>query len=72
MIKKLGIFVLSMSILVGCNIKEVEVTENGEQMRVSGAGGSGSIAIVTLPDAQGTKCAVLLGGNKGGISCDWK
>lgn len=37
---------------------------------VSGSLGGAEVKIVTLDD--GTKCAVLIGYQKGAISCDWK
>jgi hypothetical protein len=37
---------------------------------VSGADGKGEVKLVVLED--GTKCAVLIGYNKGAITCNWK
>jgi hypothetical protein len=37
---------------------------------VDGSGGGGEVKTVTLKD--GTQCAVLIGYQKGSISCGWK
>lgn len=57
--------------LTGCS-SEVSVVKNGTGTVVSKDYGTASVAIVEVPDGDRTvKCAVLIGVNKGGLSCDW-
>jgi len=60
----LGIIVIS--VISGCS-SGASVDENGV---VSDAGSNASVTLITLKD--GTKCAVLVGANKGALSCDWR
>ncbi len=39
-------------------------------IEVSGAFGQAEVTLIHLED--GTRCAVLVGTNKGALSCDWK
>lgn len=41
-----------------------------ESGHIAGGGGGGNVQLVTLKD--GTRCAVLIGYYKGGITCDWR
>ena len=58
-------------LVAGCTGGPAEVAQepNGT-VSVKNNEGFGSVTLVKLED--GTKCAVLIGYNKGGIHCDWK
>lgn len=56
---------LTFVLLAGCGSSEFKT--NGST--VMGAGGSANVQEVVLSD--GTRCAVLVGYQKGAISCDW-
>jgi len=58
-------------VLAGCGDPAQEMaSENRGPSIVSGGGGYGEVKEVRLSD--GTRCVVLIGSSKGGISCDWK
>ena len=59
----------SVVFLVTCCTGGCYTTTPG-QIEASGAGGSAVVEMHTLPD--GTRCAVLVGYQKGGITCDWE
>ena len=48
----------------------LEIPTSKNAIDVSGKDGSGEVKYVVLAD--GTKCAVLIGYQKGAISCNWK
>lgn len=58
------LIILSTLVLAGCG---AYADTNG--INVSGADGIASVQEITLKD--GTRCAVLVGYQKGAISCDW-
>lgn len=60
--------VISSLFIVGCKVREPEQVESG--VVLSARGNGGVVQLATLED--GTRCAVLIGSNKGGIDCDWK
>lgn len=55
-------------ILVGCNNQSENLPDG--IIEASTPMYDGEVTEVTLKD--GTRCAVLLGYNRGGISCDWE
>ncbi len=62
MMKRL-LLVATIAALSGCTM-----TSPGAQ-DVSGSAGGAEVKVITLDD--GTRCAVLVGYQKGAISCDW-
>ncbi len=54
---------LSVAVLSGC------AGGGAEEAVVSDGWGSADVRLVKLSD--GTRCAVLIGSYKGGITCDW-
>lgn len=59
----------SVLALSACGYK-VEPVPNTDAIKVEALGSIGFVQEVTLKD--GTKCAVLIGSQRGGISCNWK
>lgn len=72
--KKIYICIAFAILLSGCKIDmaKVEVPENGTLVTSNAIVGSvdSLVELVTLQD--GTRCAVLIGANKGAIDCNWK
>ena len=67
--KKL-ILLISLLALMSCDNMHTTTTENIRgDIVVGNSWGSGAVTEILLED--GTRCAVLIGGYKGGISCDW-
>ena len=60
---KLGILTLAVLALSGC------YNSGDTQAEVFDGMGAGEVKLIRLTD--GTKCAVLIGYQKGAISCDW-
>ena len=58
--------------LAGCS-NEVGVTKNASGITVGTSWGEAGVSVVEVPtDTGSVSCAVLVGGYKGGISCDWE
>lgn len=64
--KKLILLLIIVITISGCGGTPTPGTET----QVSNGKGSADIKLVKLSD--GTKCAILIGHNKGSITCDWK
>jgi ferric-dicitrate binding protein FerR (iron transport regulator) len=64
--KKISVVLLFIGVVLftGCQ------SDSSDSWKKSRMGGLGNVRIITLED--GTKCAVLVGTNKGAISCNWK
>jgi hypothetical protein len=62
------LIVLVALVLAGCGAPP-NPKHYGNGIAVGGEGGSASIQEITLTD--GTRCAILVGYEKGAISCDW-
>lgn len=60
------------AVVTGCSHSvSSEPTDSGILV-CTGAKNCGSVAIVQVPDGErAVRCVVLLGGSRGGISCDW-
>jgi major membrane immunogen (membrane-anchored lipoprotein) len=65
------IAIVSCVLVTACGPSHVQ-TQNASDgsIYINNRDGAGSITEVRLED--GTRCAVLIGYNKGGISCDWQ
>lgn len=72
--KKIHICIAFAILLSGCKIEtaKAEAPNNGVLVSSDEIAGSvaGLVKLVTLED--GTRCAVLIGTNKGAIDCSWK
>lgn len=58
------IFAILLLALAGCG------SNDPNAKRVSDSGGAADVKLIELED--GTKCAVLIGYQKGALSCDWE
>ena len=65
------IAIVGRALVTACGPSQVQTrTGSDGSTLISNREGAGSITEVRLED--GTRCAVLIGYNKGGISCDWQ
>ena len=53
-----------------CLVIALSACEKTTTQSVSSMSGAAGVQLITLED--GTKCAVIVGYQKGGISCGWK
>lgn len=61
-------YLLCLLILTGCSEQPSEVSGK-DSIDVSNSAYGATIRMVTTTD--GTRCAVMYGANRGGITCDW-
>ena len=64
---RISILAAATLLLAGCSYAPAE-TATG--INVTAGGGSGEVQEITLKD--GTRCAVVMGYEKGAISCNWR
>lgn len=63
--------VLAVVGLAGCSMG-VTTEDNDTGLTVGNQEGKGSVTVIEVPTDEGyVTCAVLIGFNKGGLSCDW-